>query len=245
MSASASGPGLFHKLKVFTTMEASSVVRYLVEILIQAPLRYLPSIVGVLLRACFYYPLVKANGVFYVRSGVILKHMSGLTLGRNAYIDHNVFINAQPQGVFIGENSRVMFGAEVHAYNYRDLPNAGIRIGDNSVIGHYNVLTGQGGITIGDHVILAPGVKVLAVNHKYDDPDVPIAEQGISAKGIRIEDNVWVGAGATILDGVRIGSGSVIGAGAVVTRDIPPNSFAVGVPARVTKERIGSDARPD
>ncbi|MDH4137303.1 MAG: acyltransferase, partial [Anaerolineae bacterium] len=98
------------------------------------------------------------------------------------------------------------------------------------------VIRGQGGVTIGDKVYLAPLVQILAVNHVFSDPTRPIIEQGITAEGIVIEDNVWIGAGAIITDGVRIGQGAVIGAGSVVTRDVPPHTVAVGAPAQVVEE---------
>jgi galactoside O-acetyltransferase len=80
-------------------------------------------------------------------------------------------------------------------------------------------------------------VQIVAVNHVYRDLDRPIREQGITARGIVIEDDVWLGAGAVVLDGVTIGRGSVIGAGAVVASDIPPYSLAVGAPAKPVKNR--------
>ncbi|MCX7595635.1 MAG: acyltransferase, partial [Fischerella sp.] len=67
------------------------------------------------------------------------------------------------------------------------------------------------------------------------------AEQGVTCKGIIIEDDCWLGHGVTVLDGVTIGKGSVIGAGAVVTKDIPPYSVAVGIPAKVVKSRISDE----
>jgi galactoside O-acetyltransferase len=77
----------------------------------------------------------------------------------------------------------------------------------------------------------------VAVNHVFDDLQRPIREQGITAQGIVIEDDVWLGAGVTVVDGVTIGRGSIIGAGAVVTTDIPPYSIAVGIPAKPVKDR--------
>ncbi|HNU03478.1 MAG TPA: DapH/DapD/GlmU-related protein, partial [Anaerolineae bacterium] len=75
-----------------------------------------------------------------------------------------------------------------------------------------------------------------AVNHVYDDPTRPMADQGITAQGIVVEDDVWIGAGAIITDGVRVGRGAVVAAGAVVTGDVPPHTVVGGVPARVLKE---------
>jgi acetyltransferase-like isoleucine patch superfamily enzyme len=96
-------------------------------------------------------------------------------------------------------------------------------------------LRGQGGIRIGDDVFLAPMVQMLAVNHIYHDTTRPISLQGITCQGIIVEDGAWIGGGAIILDGVRIGKNAVVGAGAVVTRDVPDYCVAVGNPARVVR----------
>jgi len=77
----------------------------------------------------------------------------------------------------------------------------------------------------------------LAVNHVFDELEGPIMEQGITAQGIVIEDDVWLGSGVIVLDGVRIGKGSVVGAGSVVTEDLAPFSIAVGSPARAVRDR--------
>jgi acetyltransferase-like isoleucine patch superfamily enzyme len=85
---------------------------------------------------------------------------------------------------------------------------------------------------------------VLAVNHVFSDASRPIMDQGITAAGIRIDDDCWIGAGAIVLDGVTIGRGSCIGAGAVVTRSIPAHSLAVGTPARVIRDLITDPPAP-
>ena len=123
------------------------------------------------------------------------------------------------------------------------LPNAGIRIGKNCLISEFNVLRGQGGITIGDNVYTAPLVQMAAINHVYDDPNAPIIRQGITAQGIVIEDNAWIGAGAIILDGVRVGKGAVVAAGAVVNQDVPAHTVVGGVPARVLKTITASSEK--
>ncbi len=112
-----------------------------------------------------------------------------------------------------------------------------IVIGTHCSINPFCVLQGYGGITIGDHVRIAAHTSLVAFNHNFEDTEQTIREQGSQAKGIVIEDDVWIGSGVRVLDGVRIGKGSVIGAGAVVTADIPPYSVAVGVPARVMRKR--------
>jgi acetyltransferase-like isoleucine patch superfamily enzyme len=128
-----------------------------------------------------------------------------------------------------------MHGAVLHVYNFRGLPRSGIRIGRQSLIGEYSVVRGQGGVTIGDRVYTSPFTQILAVNHVFDDPDVPFVDQGITAQGIVIEDDVWLGAGAIVTDGVHIGQGAVVAAGAVVAEDVPAHAVVAGVPARVIR----------
>jgi acetyltransferase-like isoleucine patch superfamily enzyme len=135
-----------------------------------------------------------------------------------------------------------MHGAVLHVYNFRDLPNAGIRIGRDSLIGEYTVIRGQGGVSLGDRVYTSPMTQLIAVNHVFDDPRRPFVEQGITAQGIVVEDDVWLGSAAVVTDGVRIGRGAVVAAGAVVTRDVPAHTVVGGVPARVLREIDGAEA---
>lgn len=112
-----------------------------------------------------------------------------------------------------------------------------IDIGAHCTIQLFCVLYGHGGLTIGNFVRIATQTVIVPSNHNFDRLDIPISQQGYTAKGVTIEDDVWIGAGCKILDGVTIGQGSVIGAGSVVNRSIPPYSVAVGVPARVIRKR--------
>ncbi len=136
-----------------------------------------------------------------------------------------------------------MHGAILHVYNFREIPHAGITIGRQSLIGEYTVIRGQGGVTIGDRVYTSPFTQIIAVNHVFDDPDRPFVDQGITAEGITIEDDVWIGAGAVVTDGVHIGQGAVVAAGAVVTRDVEPHTVVGGVPAKLIK-KIEADTEP-
>jgi acetyltransferase-like isoleucine patch superfamily enzyme len=113
----------------------------------------------------------------------------------------------------------------------------GLRLGNHVGLGAFNFIGAQGGVSIGDNVICGPRVSFHAENHVYADPDTPIRLQGVTRQGIVVENDCWIGAGAMILDGVHIGRGSVVAAGAVVTRDVPPYSVVAGVPARVIKSR--------
>ena len=107
-------------------------------------------------------------------------------------------------------------------------------IGDHTRIGLHNTIIGP--VDIGNHVNLAQGITVTALNHNFSDTNKRIDEQGVSTNSVTIEDDVWVGANAVILPGVTIGEHCVVAAGAVVTKDVPPHSLVAGVPAKVIKK---------
>ena len=161
------------------------------------------------------------------------------------YLDQGSYLHACPQGIEIGDGTIVMHGAILHVYNFRGMPQSGIKIGRNSLVGEYSVIRGQGGVQIGDRVYTSPFTQIIAVNHVFDDPNKPFVDQGITAEGIVIEDDVWLGAGAVITDGVRVGKGAVVAAGAVVTKDVLPHTVVGGVPAKLIKQIDGSVSKPD
>ena len=107
-------------------------------------------------------------------------------------------------------------------------------IGDHTRIGLHNTIIGP--VTIGSHVNLAQGITVTALNHSFEDPEKRIDEQGVSTTPVVIEDDIWIGANAVILPGVTIGHHSVVAAGAIVTKDVPPHSLVAGVPAKIIKQ---------
>ena len=107
-------------------------------------------------------------------------------------------------------------------------------IGDYTRIGLHCTVIGP--VCIGNHVNLAQGIVVTALNHNFNDETKRIDEQGVSTKSVVIEDDVWIGANAVVLPGVTIGQHSVVAAGAVVTQDVPPYTVVAGVPAKVVKK---------
>ena len=114
-----------------------------------------------------------------------------------------------------------------------------IHIGDNTYINGAELLTTDDtNIDIGDNCLISYNVVIRTDMHNYSNLLIPIIEQGNSSESIKIGNNVWIGYGVYIMPGVNIGDNSIIGAHAVVTKSIPPNSVAVGVPARVIKERV-------
>lgn len=109
-----------------------------------------------------------------------------------------------------------------------------IIIGSNSRVGLGNTIIGP--VTIGNDVNLAQNITVSGLNHNYKDPNTTIISQGVSTSKITIESDVWIGANAVILAGTTIGKHSIISAGCMVNRDIPPFSVAVGNPVRIIKQ---------
>jgi acetyltransferase-like isoleucine patch superfamily enzyme len=227
-------------IRLYLARQAASLPRYVLEQTLFALVGWVPTIIGIGLRAVLYRLILEMDGLAAIESGVRLRFASNIRLGRGAYLDEGVYIHACPNGVEIGENTLVMHHAELHVYNFRNMPQSGIKIGRDVLISEFTVIRGQGGVTIGDRVYTSPFTQIVAVNHVFDDPTRPFIEQGITAQGIVIEDDVWIGSGAIITDGVRIGKGAVVAAGAVVTRDVPPHTVVGGVPAHVIKE-IGTN----
>ncbi len=232
------------QLNLYISRQASSVGRYLWEQLVQWACGWMPGIAGIGLRAFAYRLIMHMDGIAAIEDGVRIRFADNVALGRGAYLDHGVYLHACPGGISIGAESYVMKNAILHVYNFRDLPHAGIRIGARSLIGEACILRGQGGITIGDDVFLAPMVQMLAVNHIYHDTARPISLQGITCQGITVADGAWIGGGAIILDGVRIGRNAVVGAGAVVTRDVPDYCVVIGNPARVVRDLRSQPVAP-
>lgn len=219
--------------------------RYFLEQSIMALAGWIPTIVGIGIRGILYRLILRMDGLAAIEKNVRIRFASNLRLAHGSYLDEGVYLHATPGGIDIGRNTIVMHGAILHGYNYRDLPHAGIRIGDDCLIGEYSVIRGQGGVTIGNRVYTSPMTQIIAVNHVFNDPNKPFIDQGITAEGIIVEDDVWLGSAAVITDGVRIGQGAIVAAGAVVTKDVPPHTVVAGVPARVIKVVDGSELAPE
>lgn len=231
------------RLRYYLDGQSTGIGRYALEQLLFSLFRGIPGLLGIGLRALSYRLILDSDGWPAVEDHVRLCQPGNVHLGRHVYLDHGVYLHGCPEGIFIGDETFVMHGSELHVYNFRDLPQAGIWVGKGCFIGEFSLVRGQGGVHIGNDVLLAPRVQILAVNHVFDDPGRPIIKQGITAEGIVVEDGAWIGAGAILLDGVRVGARSVVGAGAVVTETIPPRTLAVGSPARVVRHLDAATVR--
>lgn len=236
MAVSVKENGFLDRLGYYVRGQAPGVRDYLAQGFFTTLLGGIPGLPGIALRGLGYRVILRMDGLAAIERNVRIRHARGIHLGANVYLDQGVYLHGCPQGIAIGADTCVMHNAELHVFNFRDLPHAFIRVGCGTFIGESVVVRGQGGVTIGDNVLIAPLAKILAVNHNFGDVTRPVIDQGIRGEGIVIEDGAWIGAGAAVLDGVRVGKGAVIGANAVVTTDIPPHTLAVGVPARVIRD---------
>lgn len=236
---------MLSSIRLYLSRQASSVIRYFYEQFFLVLFGWIPTVVGIAIRGVMYRLILKMNGSAAIENGVRLRYTDHIKLGHGVYLDQGSYLHACPNGIEIGDGTIVMHGAILHVYNFRGMPQSGIKIGRNSLVGEYSVIRGQGGVQIGDRVYTSPFTQIIAVNHVFDDPNKPFVDQGITAQGIVIDDDVWLGAGAVITDGVRVGKGAVVAAGAVVTKDVPPHTVVGGVPAKIIKQIDGSVSKTD
>lgn len=155
-----------------------------------------------------------------------------IKIGKNVYIGSGVKIHTNLGGsVTIGNN------CEIHDYTQMLTYGGNITIGNNCSLNQFCMVYGDGGVHMGDNVRIATQTVIVSANHIFEDKNKPIFLQGESKKGINIESDVWLGAGCKILDGVRIEKGVVVGAGAVVTKNLEAFGVYGGVPAKLIKKR--------
>lgn len=167
-------------------------------------------------------------------------HPFAIIQGRQSIaIGPHVRIHDRCRIMAMGKTSSISLGSHSIVFPYAFLATYGgeIQLGNNCTVNPFCMLYGHGNLIIGNHVRIATGVVIVPANHIFSNPTVPIAEQGLSQQGITIDDDVWIGANVTIMDGIHIGTGAVIGAGAVVTKDVTPFSIVGGVPAKVIGTR--------
>ncbi|MBW4633845.1 MAG: acyltransferase [Iphinoe sp. HA4291-MV1] len=194
-------------------------------------------VVGSNLRNLMYRNIfARIGSSVYIEDGVKFINTWCIEIRNEVNILQGVGINAKGHS-----NNRVCLGDKVtleRGVDIRAMKDTCIYIDEGTFVGPYVCFAGPGNIKIGKWCLIAAHVGIFANNHIFDDPTQYIENQGVTRQGIVIEDDCWIGHAVTILDGVTIGKGSIIGAGAVVTKDIPSFSVAVGVPAKVVKSRI-------
>lgn len=196
---------------------------------------WVPGALGLVLRKLAYPWLLGASGRNVTFGlGVVLRHPAKIRLGDDVVIDDQVVLDAKGsnnrgitlgQGVFLGRGTIL------------SCKDGDIELGDHVNIGFNSEIFSGSSVKVGRHGLFAAYTYLVGGGHAFDQAGVPVVEQERVSKGITLGENVWLGAGAKVMDGVTIGRDVVVGAGAVVTADLPDGSVAVGIPARVVRTR--------
>jgi len=196
---------------------------------------WVPGALGLLLRKLLYPLLLGAVGRGVVfGQGVVLRHPWKIRIGDGVTIDDLVVLDAKGttnRGIEIGDS---VFLGRGTILSCKD---GDITLGAHTNLGfHCEVFSGSS-VTVGRHGLFAAQAYLVGGGHDFADPTLPVIEQARTSRGITLGDNVWLGTGAKVMDGVRIGSHVVVGANAVVNADLPDGTVAAGVPARVLRQR--------
>lgn len=191
---------------------------------------------GYLLRKKIISPLFQSCGKSLILGrGVILRKPGYVSLGDNVAIDDYVMLDGcceEEPAVKIGNNTIISKACVIQAKT------GSLEIGDNCDIGAHTIISSISKVTLAASVLVAGNCYIGGARYHLEDRSSPIMNQGIYSRGpVSIGEGSWIGASATVLDGVNIGKGCVIGAGALVTADIPDYGIAVGVPAKVIRLR--------
>lgn len=192
--------------------------------------------VGYVLRKSSYKKLFKSVGAgMIVGKGIAMRHPGNIVLGDRVAIDDYVLLDASgagSEGITIGNDVIISRNCVIQGKT------GPVAIGDRTDLGCNAILSSGMGIYIGSSVLIAGNCYIGGGRYISDRLDIPMMEQGLYSKGpVVIGDDVWLGAGAIVLDGVKVGKGCIVGAGAVVTKDLPDYAIATGVPAKVLKLR--------
>ena len=163
---------------------------------------------------------------------VLLGNGRNVSLGPGTLVEAGAVLDLQLGGsIDLGGGAQIRRGAVLAPWG------GFIRMGKDCSVNSYSIVYGHGGFTAGDFVRIAAHCVAIPANHGIAALDVPICKQPVTQKGIRLGSDIWIGAGATLLDGIQIGNGAVVAAGAVVTHDVEAGTIVGGVPARELRRR--------
>ena len=152
--------------------------------------------------------------------------------GEDIYVDANVQLLRHPERIFLGDKVMLKEGVKICPTH----PEATITIGDWTTVGYNVCIFSKSKISIGKNCLIAPFCYFVDSDHGTD-LGVLIREQSMTTMPITVGDDVWLGAGVTVIKGINIGRGSIVAAGSVVTKDIPPNTIFAGTPAKFVRNR--------
>jgi acetyltransferase-like isoleucine patch superfamily enzyme len=182
--------------------------------------------------------LKKSGGILFLGKGCKIKHAHKISMGRTVTIGDYVEINAlSKNGVTIGSNVTILKNTIIECTGVIKEIGEGLTIGNNVGISQNCFIQVRGYVEIGSNVMFGPYVSIFSENHGYHDTNTPMIEQKTARIGVKLNDDIWIGSGAKILDGVILGKGCIVAAGAVVTKSFPEYSIIGGVPAKLLSTR--------
>jgi acetyltransferase-like isoleucine patch superfamily enzyme len=197
----------------------------------------IPGALGLALRKALYPRLLKKCGRNVVfGSNIVLRHPKKIVIGDNVVIDDNCLLDAKGesnQGIVIGSGVFIGRNTILHCKN------GDIILGDDVNIGFNCDIASSHRVEIGRKVLIAAYSYIVGGGHDFSRTDTSVMDQKRIAKGISIGAEAWIGAGVIVQDGCNVGAGTIVGAGAVVAGSLPDKVVAVGLPARVMRERDG------
>lgn len=172
----------------------------------------------------------------FLERGCLILNKKNILFGKSVTVEYNSVIDGYAiEKIIFGNNVKIGAYSLVTCTSHLSKYGKGIVIGDNSAVGRFTEFGASGGIEIGKNVIMGSYVSFHSENHNYNDSTKLIKDQGVSSKGIKLGNNIWVGAKTTFLDGSEVGDNSVVAAGAVVTGVFPNNVVIGGIPAKIIK----------
>lgn len=180
--------------------------------------------------------IIKLRLKVFLGAKVTILNKKNIQFGRNVTIDKYTEIDAfSKEQVIFGNNSRIGAYSKLLSTSHLSTYGKGFKIGTDSGMGDYCHIGAAGGVEIGDDVIMGSYISFHSENHNFNDSSKLIREQGVNSKGIKLGNNIWVGAKVTFLDGAIVGDNSIVAAGAVVKGEFPENVIIGGVPAKIIK----------
>ena len=172
----------------------------------------------------------------FIGSNCTILNKGNFQFGSNVTIEHHTILDGYAfEKIVFGNNVKIGAYSNLLSTSHFSKFGKGIKIGNNSAIGDFTHFGAPGGIEIGNDVIMGSYISFHSENHNFSDTSKLIREQGTNSIGIKLGNNIWVGAKVTFLDGCIVGDNSVVAAGAVVTGVYPNNSVIGGVPAKIIK----------
>ena len=179
---------------------------------------------------------LKTGNKVFIGENTKIYNSKNILFGNSVTIEKHCFIDGfSSDKIIFGDCVKIGAFSILSSTSHLSKYGKGVKIGNNSAIGQFSEFGAAGGIEIGNDVIMGSYISFHSENHNFSDNTKLIREQGVTSKGIKIGNNVWVGAKVTFLDGCSVGNNSVVAAGAVVNGIYPDNCIIGGVPAKVLK----------